>query len=110
MRSDSTNRIDRLPSDPAIVIATGGCEPIVDAGYSAAIILDAQGFLSRPDLRAGEEAVRLWLRVVSQPHHLIQSRVLSWNNLSANHRPRQPFDLTSFCTRHCFMAFLTVSP
>lgn len=37
------------------------------------------------------------LRVVSQPLSLIQSRVHSWNNLSANHRPRQPFDLTSFC-------------
>lgn len=51
--------------------------------------------------------LEMWPRVVSQPHHLIQSRVLSWNNLSANHRPRQPFDLTSFCSRHCFMALLT---
>lgn len=39
----------------------------------------------------------LLLRVVSQPLSLTLSRVHSWNNLSANHRPRQPFDLTSFC-------------
>jgi len=65
IRSDSTNRVDRLPDDPALVIATPGCEPMVSAGYAAAVILDAQSFLSRPDIRASETAVRRWLTAVS---------------------------------------------
>jgi primosomal protein N' (replication factor Y) len=64
-RSDSHTPMERLDADRAIVIATPGCEPLVDGGYAAAVILDAKGFLARPDLRAGEEAVRRWMHVMS---------------------------------------------
>jgi primosomal protein N' (replication factor Y) len=46
---------------PALVIATPGAEPTADGGYTAALLLDGWIPLSRPDLRAGEEAVRRWL-------------------------------------------------
>ena len=65
LRSDSTNRIDTIPDAPAIVISTPGCEPEVAGGYAAAVILDTKGFLSRPDIRVGEEAVRRWLDAAS---------------------------------------------
>ncbi|MDR0783928.1 MAG: primosome assembly protein PriA [Propionibacteriaceae bacterium] len=65
LRSDSSAKVDQLGDEPLIVIATPGCEPVVAAGYAAAIILDAQAVLSRGDIRAGEEAVRRWMSVIS---------------------------------------------
>jgi primosomal protein N' (replication factor Y) len=53
--------LDRVDDRPALVIATPGAEPVADAGYAAAILLDGWMLLSRPDLRAGEEALRRWL-------------------------------------------------
>ncbi|MDR2973911.1 MAG: hypothetical protein LBV00_04245 [Propionibacteriaceae bacterium] len=50
---------------PCLVIATPGSEPMTTRGYAAAVVLDARGFLARPDIRAGEEAVRRWLAVVA---------------------------------------------
>ncbi|OEV21305.1 hypothetical protein AN220_28055, partial [Streptomyces nanshensis] len=35
------------------------------AGYAAALLLDGWALLSRPDLRAGEEALRRWLGAAS---------------------------------------------
>ena len=45
---------------PALVIATPGAEPVADGGYAAALLLDGWALLNRPDLRAGEEALRRW--------------------------------------------------
>lgn len=50
-----------VPAKPAIVVATPGAEPPAADGYGAALLLDAWALLSRPDLRAGEEALRRWL-------------------------------------------------
>lgn len=49
---------------PALVVATPGAEPLPDAGYSAAVLLDADQLVARADLRANEEALRRWLGVV----------------------------------------------
>ena len=65
LRSDSANRMDSVPGTPAIVISTPGCEPEVPGGYAAGVILDTRGFLSRPDIDIGEEAVRRWLDAAS---------------------------------------------
>ncbi|WP_042382460.1 primosomal protein N' [Streptacidiphilus melanogenes] len=46
---------------PALVVATPGAEPVAEGGYAAALLLDAWVLLGRPDLRAGEEALRRWL-------------------------------------------------
>lgn len=48
-----------------LVIATPGAEPIASAGYSAGVLLDTELALLRPDLRAGEEALRRWLNATS---------------------------------------------
>ncbi|HXT93704.1 MAG TPA: primosome assembly protein PriA, partial [Trebonia sp.] len=51
--------LPRVPSQPALVIATPGAEPLAD--YAAALLLDGWALLSRPGLRAGEETLRRWL-------------------------------------------------
>ncbi|MFJ2777029.1 MULTISPECIES: primosomal protein N' [unclassified Kitasatospora] len=52
-----------VPAEPALVISTPGAEPVVEGadGYAAALLLDGWALLGRPDLRAGEETLRLWL-------------------------------------------------
>ncbi|UGQ15289.1 primosomal protein N' [Yinghuangia sp. ASG 101] len=50
-----------VPDTPALVVATPGAEPVADRGYAAALLLDGWLLLGRPDLRAGEEALRRWL-------------------------------------------------
>ncbi|RAG80396.1 primosome assembly protein PriA [Streptacidiphilus pinicola] len=50
-----------VPGTPALVVATPGAEPVAEGGYAAALLLDAWILLGRPDLRAGEEALRRWL-------------------------------------------------
>jgi primosomal protein N' (replication factor Y) len=59
------SRADRvLPAVPArggLVLATSGVEPAAPPpGYAAAVLLDADVPLERPDLRAAEEALRRW--------------------------------------------------
>jgi primosomal protein N' (replication factor Y) (superfamily II helicase) len=50
-----------VEAQPALVIATPGAEPVAAGGYAAAVLLDGWTLLARPDLRAGEEALRRWL-------------------------------------------------
>src|SRR5262249_2585271 len=45
---------------PALVVATPGAEPVAAGSYGAALLLDGWAVLTRPDLRAGEEALRRW--------------------------------------------------
>ncbi len=52
--------LSEVPDAPALVLATPGAEPVAAGGYSAALLLDAWVPLSRPDLRASEEALRRW--------------------------------------------------
>lgn len=61
---------DTVPDTPALVVATVGAEPTVAAGYGAAVLLDCDRILARPDIRAEEEAVRRWLNAVA----LVRSR------------------------------------
>ncbi|WP_055591258.1 primosome assembly protein PriA, partial [Peterkaempfera griseoplana] len=59
-----------VPADPALVVATPGAEPVAEGGYAAALLLDGWALLTRPDLRAGEEALRRWLAAAAlvRPH------------------------------------------
>ncbi|MBC3992736.1 primosomal protein N' [Streptomyces sp. AC563] len=53
---------ESVPDRPALVVATPGAEPLAPGpGYAAALLLDGWALLSRPDLRASEEALRRWL-------------------------------------------------
>ncbi|MFL6128267.1 MAG: primosome assembly protein PriA, partial [Mycobacteriales bacterium] len=49
-----------VPPEPALVVATPGAEPRPPGGYGAALLLDGWALLTRPDLRAAEEALRRW--------------------------------------------------
>ncbi|MDI3406611.1 primosomal protein N' [Streptomyces cavernicola] len=53
--------LDTVPDAPALVVSTPGAEPVADGGYAAALLLDGWAMLGRPDLRAGEEALRRWI-------------------------------------------------
>ncbi|MEJ7651206.1 MAG: primosomal protein N' [Nakamurella sp.] len=52
---------ESVPAAAAIVVATPGAEPIAEGGYGAALLLDGGLMLSRPDLRAAEQALARWL-------------------------------------------------
>ncbi|WP_432843779.1 primosomal protein N' [Dactylosporangium sp. CA-092794] len=49
-----------VPSEPALVVATPGAEPLATGGYGAVLLLDTWAFLTRADLRGTEEALRRW--------------------------------------------------
>ncbi|WP_405565730.1 primosomal protein N' [Streptomyces phaeochromogenes] len=53
--------LDTVPGAPALVVSTPGAEPVAEGGYAAALLLDGWAMLGRPDLRAGEEALRRWI-------------------------------------------------
>ncbi|MFF8693321.1 primosomal protein N' [Streptomyces sp. NPDC015144] len=52
--------LDAVPDAPALVVSTPGAEPVAEGGYAAALLLDGWAMAGRPDLRAGEEALRRW--------------------------------------------------
>ncbi|MFI9820141.1 primosomal protein N' [Streptomyces sp. NPDC052013] len=53
--------LDTVPGAPALVVSTPGAEPVAEGGYAAALLLDGWAMLGRPDLRAGEDALRRWI-------------------------------------------------
>lgn len=52
--------LDSVSDQPALVVSTPGAEPVAEGGYAAALLLDGWAMVGRPDLRAGEEALRRW--------------------------------------------------
>lgn len=59
--SSGDHVIASVPERAALVVATPGAEPVATGGYGAAVLLDTWALLTRPDLRAAEEALRRWL-------------------------------------------------
>jgi primosomal protein N' (replication factor Y) (superfamily II helicase) len=57
--------LDRVGSEPAVVVATPGAEPAADGGYRAAILLDGWAMLGLASLRAAEEALRRWMNAAA---------------------------------------------
>lgn len=53
--------LDSVPASPAIIVSTPGAEPVAEGGYGAALLLDSWALLGRPDLRAVQNALRLWI-------------------------------------------------
>jgi primosomal protein N' (replication factor Y) len=66
IESTGAQRIVSLPSGRALVVATAGAEPYVSGGYHAVVLLDARVILARQNLRAYEEAVRIWSNAVAK--------------------------------------------
>ena len=66
VRSSTSDHILRtVDSRPAIVVATAGASPIATGGYAAAILLDGNAMLSRPELSATQETFAKWSECVS---------------------------------------------
>ncbi|NUS73656.1 MAG: primosomal protein N' [Corynebacteriales bacterium] len=59
--SSGESMLDEVERKPALIIATPGAEPHVAGGYGAALLLDTWALLTRPELRAGQEALRRWM-------------------------------------------------
>ncbi|MCX5058535.1 MULTISPECIES: primosomal protein N' [unclassified Streptomyces] len=57
--------LDTVPDAPALIVSTPGAEPVAEGGYAAALLLDGWAMLGRPDLRAGEDALRRWMAAAS---------------------------------------------
>jgi primosomal protein N' (replication factor Y) len=55
----------QVSAEPAIVVATPGAEPVAEAGYSAAVLVDGWALLGRASLRAAEEALRRWMNAAA---------------------------------------------
>lgn len=66
VRSSSGERVvERVSSQPDIVVATVGAEPVADGGYAAVVVLDTWLSLARDDMRAAEEALRRWINAAA---------------------------------------------
>lgn len=63
--SDAEHRHLQVPAKPSLVVATRGAEPIVEGGYGAVVILDADKELQNPSLRTTENCVRWWSSAAS---------------------------------------------
>lgn len=66
VESTGDARTVKIPRGKTLVVATAGAEPYVEGGYSAVVLLDAKIALSRQNLRAQEEAVRVWSNAVAK--------------------------------------------
>ena len=65
LTSGGTQVLDTVGSEPAVVVATPGAEPVADGGYRAAVLLDGWAMLGLTSLRAAEEALRRWLNAAA---------------------------------------------
>ena len=66
VESTGAARTVKIAKGKTLVVATAGAEPYVEGGYSAVVLLDAKVALSRQNLRAQEEAVRIWSNAVAK--------------------------------------------
>lgn len=65
IESNGDNRLEQIPSGKQIVVSTPGAEPRVPGGYGAVVLLDCNELLSRDNLRASEDAVRIWSNAIA---------------------------------------------
>jgi len=65
LTSGGSQVLDNVGSEPAVVVATPGAEPVADGGYRAAVLLDGWAMLGLASLRAAEEALRRWLNAAA---------------------------------------------
>jgi primosomal protein N' (replication factor Y) len=65
IESNGDNRLESVPAGKKIVVSTPGAEPRVEGGYGAVVLLDCNEMLSRDNLRASEDAVRIWSNTIA---------------------------------------------
>jgi primosomal protein N' (replication factor Y) len=57
--------LDAVGATPALVVATPGAEPVAEAGYAIALLLDAAVMTGGTGLASGTEALHRWLAAAS---------------------------------------------
>jgi primosomal protein N' (replication factor Y) len=65
IESNGDNRLEIVPKGKQIIVSTPGAEPRVEGGYGAVVLLDCNELLSRDNLRASEDAVRIWSNAIA---------------------------------------------
>jgi primosomal protein N' (replication factor Y) len=66
IESTGENRVITIPTGKILVVSTAGAEPYVAGGYHAVVLLDARVLLAKQNLRALEEAVRVWSNAIAK--------------------------------------------
>jgi primosomal protein N' (replication factor Y) len=67
--ADGERQIQHVSSEPALVIATRGAEPIAAGGYRAVLLLDGESLVARESLRVGEDCLRTWSNAAALAAH-----------------------------------------
>jgi len=65
IESNGENRLETVQPGKRIVVSTPGAEPRVSGGYAAVVLLDCNELLSRDNLRASEDAIRIWSNAIA---------------------------------------------
>lgn len=55
----------RVTSEPALVVATPGAEPLAEGGYRLVLILDGDRMRAREQLRVVENLLRIWTNTIA---------------------------------------------
>lgn len=63
--ADGAHPVQHVGSEPALVIATRGAEPIAAGGYRAVLLLDGERMLARESLRVAEDCLRWWSNAIA---------------------------------------------
>lgn len=63
--ADGDHQVTSVSSEPSLVIATRGAEPVADGGYRAVLLLDGPGMLARESLRVSEDCLRWWSNAIA---------------------------------------------
>jgi primosomal protein N' (replication factor Y) len=63
--ADGERSILSVGSEPALVIATRGAEPVAVGGYRAVLLLDGDRMLARESLRVAEDCLRWWSNAIA---------------------------------------------
>ncbi|MEO7122907.1 MAG: primosomal protein N' [Lacisediminihabitans sp.] len=63
--ADGDRPILSIGSEPALIVATRGAEPVAAGGYRAVLLLDGDRMLARESLRVAEDCLRWWSNAVA---------------------------------------------
>jgi primosomal protein N' (replication factor Y) len=65
VESNASERLDTVPEGARVVVSTPGVEPLAPQGYGAVLLVDTWAQLTRAELTASEEALRIWMNAVA---------------------------------------------
>ncbi|GAA1681689.1 primosomal protein N' [Glycomyces endophyticus] len=65
VESNASERLDTIPSGARVVVSTPGVEPLAPQGYGAVLLVDTWAQLTKAELTASEEALRIWMNAVA---------------------------------------------